>query len=333
MKVLITRKMPQAGINVLHIYSDKLELDYRLGLPLTHASLKKSVSGVDALIPDAHDRITKDIIDSAGKNLKVIATNSIGYDHIDLEYATKKGIYVGNTPGNLTEAIAEHAMALILDITRNVSYGDRYCRLGEYKYADPMKFMGSKVGKKTLGIIGLGRIGQHLAKIAKNGFNMEILYTDIVRHPEAEDLLDAKKVTLEQLLENSDYVSICANLTEQTHHLLGEEQFKKMKPLAYLINTARGPIVNELALVNALQQGWIAGAALDVFEEEPKIHPDLLQLDNVVLTPHIASATWEARIQMARMTAENVIDVLINNKPPRYLVNKDLVENSITSLS
>jgi len=325
--------MPQAGINVLHIYSDKLELDYRLGLPLTHASLKKSVSGVDALIPDAHDRITKDIIDSAGKNLKVIATNSIGYDHIDLEYATKKGIYVGNTPGNLTEAIAEHAMALILDITRNVSYGDRYCRLGEYKYADPMKFMGSKVGKKTLGIIGLGRIGQHLAKIAKNGFNMEILYTDIVRHPEAEDLLDAKKVTLEQLLENSDYVSICANLTEQTHHLLGEEQFKKMKPLAYLINTARGPIVNELALVNALQQGWIAGAALDVFEEEPKIHPDLLQLDNVVLTPHIASATWEARIQMARMTAENVIDVLINNKPPRYLVNKDLVENSITSLS
>ena len=333
MKVLITRKMPQAGINVLHIYSDKLELDYRQGLPLTHASLKKAISGVDALIPDAHDRITKDIIDSAGKNLKVIATNSIGYDHIDLDYATKKGIYVGNAPGNLTEAIAEHAMALILDITRNVSYGDRYCRLGEYKYADPMKFMGSKVGKKTLGIIGLGRIGQHLAKIAKNGFNMEILYTDIVRHPEAEDLLDAKKVTLEQLLENSDYVSICANLTEQTHHLLGEEEFKKMKPLAYLINTARGPIVNELALVNALQQGWIAGAALDVFEEEPKIHPDLLQLDNVVLTPHIASATWEARIQMARMTAENVIDVLINNKPPRYLVNKDLVENSITSLS
>lgn len=333
MKVLITRKLPQAGINVLHIYADKLEIDYRQGAPLTQTSLKKAVVGIDALIPDAHDHITKEIIDAAGKNLKVIATNSIGYDHIDTEYATKKGVYIGNTPGNLTEAIAEHTMALILDVTRNVSFGDRYCRAGEYKFANPMKFMGSRVMKKTLGIIGLGRIGQHLAKIARFGFNMEILYTDIKEHHEAEDILDAKKVNLDQLLEHSDYVSVNCNLTEQTHHLLGEDEFKRMKPLAYLVNTARGAIVNEKALVNALQQGWIAGAGLDVFEDEPKIHPDLIQLDNVVLTPHIASATWEARIQMARMTAENVVDVLINHKPPRYLVNKDLVENSITSLS
>ena len=332
MKVLITRELPQPGINVLNIYSDRLELDYRKGAPLTTSELKKAIKDADAIIPVIPDQITAEIIEAAGKKLKVIATYSVGYDHIDVASATKNKIYVGNTPGNLTEAVAEHAMALMMDVSRQTSASDRYCRKGKYEYWDPMIFIGPKITGKTLGIIGFGRIGQHLGRICRYGFNMNILYTDVMAHPEGESLLDAKKVDLDTLLENSDYISVNCNLTEETKGMIGEAEFKKMKPLAYIVNTARGPIINESALITALQENWIAGAGLDVFEEEPKISPDLIKMDNVVLTPHIASATWEARIQMARMAAENVVDVLINNKPPRYLVNKELTENSITSV-
>lgn len=333
MKVLITREIPQAGLNILNIYGDRIEIDYKKGDPLSNAALKKAVKDVDAIIPVIPDKITKEIINAAGKNLKIIATYSVGYDHIDTEHATKKKIFVGNTPGNLTEAVAEHCVALMMAVGRHIATGDKYCRKGNYKFWDPMLFVGPKFMGKTLGIIGFGRIGQHLARIAKHGFNMKILYNDPVRHSEAENLLDAEKVDLDVLLENSDIVSLNCNLTKETRHLIQDNELEKMKPYAILINTARGPVVNEKTLVTALKEGWIAGAGLDVFEEEPKIHPELTKLDNVVLSPHVASATWEARIQMARMAAENVVDVLINGKPPRYLVNKELAEDNISSIS
>lgn len=331
MKVLITREIPQAGINILQQYRE-LELDYREGKPLPEEKLLEAIKGADAIIPVIPDQITKKVINAAGKNLKVIATYSVGYDNIDLEAATTKSIYVANTPGDLTEAVGEHSFALMMGIARRVAEADRYCRDKKYKYWDPLLMIGPKLMGKTLGIIGFGRIGQHFARMAHYGLNMKILYTDVMRHPEGESLLDAEKVELDYLLENSDVVSIHCNLTEETKHMIGNQQFSKMKPLSYLINTARGPIVDEAALATALNEGIIAGAALDVFEEEPTICPELLKLENVVLTPHIASATWEARIQMARMAAESVVDVLINNKPPRYLVNKELLREKVSSL-
>jgi glyoxylate reductase len=331
MRVLITRELPQAGLNILRQYRD-LELDYRQGPPLSQEKLCEAVKGVDAIVPVIPDQINKKVIDAAGKNLKVIATYSVGFDNIDVYTATKKGIYVANTPGNLTEAVAEHAFALMMSIARRVPEADRYCRNKKYKYWDPMMLVGSKLSEKTIGIVGFGRIGQHLGRMARYGLNMKILYSDVVAYPEAENLLDAEKVTLDYLLENSDVVSIHCNLCDDTTHLIDTSQFNKMKPLAYLINTARGSIVDESALVTALKEGIIAGAALDVFENEPKIHPELLKMENVILTPHIASATWEARIQMARMAAENVVDVLVNKKAPRYIVNKELLKEKVSSI-
>lgn len=330
MKLLITREIPQAGINILKNYP-QIELDYRLGKPLTPKELEEAVKDVDAIIPVIPDRITEDII-KAGKNLKVISTYSVGYDHIDTVTATKKNVYVANTPGDLTESVSEFAMALLFTLTKNIAEADKFCREGKFKYWEPMEFIGPKLKGKTLGVIGFGRIGQQFARMAKYGFEMDILYTDPIQHCEAENLLDAKKVDLNTLLENSDIISVHCNLEEKTHHLLGEQQFRKMKPSAYIINTARGPIINEKNLVQALEEKWIAGAALDVFEDEPTINAKLKKMNNVVLTPHIASATWEARIQMATMAVNNVIDVLINNTAPKNLVNKELANKVVTSI-
>ena len=335
MKVLITREIPQAGINILNIYGDRLELIYKKGAPITPARLKKAIKGVDAILPVVPDKITKEIINAAGKKLKVISTYSVCHDHVDLEHATKKNIYVGNTPSTTkeAEAVAEHVLALLLSVGRHIPQADKYCRDQKYKYFDPVRFVGPSFKNKTIGIIGFGRIGQHVAKLTKGGLNMQVLYNDPKTHPEAETLLDAQKVDLDTLLEHSDIVSLHTPLTKYTKYLINEDDLRKMKPLAYLINTSRGPIVNEKALTTALKGGWLAGAALDVFENEPKINSELLELDNVVLSPHVASATWEARIHMARMAAENVIDVLINKKPPRYLVNKELAQEEISSLT
>lgn len=330
MKVLITREIPQVGIDLLKEHKE-IEIDYRKGAPLSREELNKAIKDVDAIIPVIPDQIDKEIIESA-ENLKVIATYSVGYDHIDLDSATSKDVYVGNTPGDLTEAVAEHSFALMMSLGRRIAESDRYCRSKKYEYWDPMAFIGPKFMNKTLGIVGFGRIGQFFARMAKYGLNMKILYTDTMAHPEGENLLDAEKVSLEYLLGNSDVVSLHVNLTEETKHTIDSDQFRLMKPLAILINTARGPIIDENALVTALKENIIAGAALDVFENEPKIHPDLLKLKNVILTPHIASATWEARIQMARMAVENVLDVLVDKKPPRYLVNKELLKDVVKSI-
>lgn len=327
MKLLITRKIPQAGIEILEKHPE-IELDYRQGPPLSKEALIHAVKDAHAIIPVIPDRIDKDVIEAADK-LKIIATYSVGYDHIDASAATQKGIYVANTPGDLTESVAEHSLALMMALGRRVVAGDQFVRDGKYKYWDPMLFLGPKFLGKTLGIIGLGRIGTHFAKIAKNGLNMNILYSDPKRSVEREKEVNAKYVTVDELLEHSDVISVHCNLCEETKHLIGEKELRKMKPTAYIINTARGPIIDEAALYTALKENWIEGAALDVFEDEPNVYNGLTELENVVLTPHIASATREARIQMARMAAQNVIDVLIDNKAPSNLVNKELVSSLV----
>lgn len=330
MKLLITREIPQAGINILKKYP-QIELEYKTGKPLTSKELEEAIKDVDAIIPVIPDRITEEVLNTA-KNLKIVSTYSVGYDHIDTVTATKKNIYVANTPGDLTESVSEFAMALLFSLTKKVTSADKFCRDNKFKYWEPMEFIGPKLKGKTLGIVGFGRIGQQFARMAKYGLEMNILYADPMQHFEAENLLDAKKVDLDYLLENSDVISLHCNLEEKTHHLIGEQQFRKMKPTAYIINTARGPIINEKNLVQALEENWIAGAGLDVFEDEPTINTKLKSLDNVVLTPHIASATWEARIQMATMAVENVIDVLIRNEAPKNLVNKELKDKVVSSL-
>lgn len=309
----------------------EIEIDYRQGAPLSPAEMKKAVKDADAMIAVIPDKIDENII-KTGKNLQIIAAYSVGYDHIDVETATKKKIYVSNTPGDLTESVAEHAFTLMMSLARRVVEGDKYCRAKKYKYWDPMLYIGPQMKNKTLGIIGFGRIGQQMARLCRNGLEMQILYTDVNQKFDAENLLDAKKVDLDTLLNESDVISIHCNLCDETHHMIDTKELEKMKPLSLIINTARGPVIDEGALARALKEGWVAGAALDVFENEPNIHPDLLKLDNVILTPHIASATYEARIQMARMAVQNVIDVLINKTAPRNLVNKELQKESVHSI-
>lgn len=331
MRVLITREIPEAGVDLLKEHPD-IEIDMRCGPPLSAEEMKKALKGVDAIIPVIPDEITADII-KAGDKLKIIAAYSVGYDHIDIEAATRQKVYISNTPGDLTESVAEHAFALMVAVGRRIVEADKFVRQGDYKYWDPMIFLAPQFSGKTLGIVGFGRIGKHLAKMTKNGLNMDILYKDIKRSEDAEKELGAKFVEMDELLEHSDVISLNCNLSEETRHLIGEKELRKMKPFAYIINTARGPIINEAALVTALEEEWIAGAGLDVFEGEPKLHEGLAELDNVVLTPHIASATREARIQMARMAAENVIDVLIENKAPENIVNKDLTQSLLADKS
>ncbi len=332
MKLLITREIPQAGIEILNKYRE-IEIDYRKDRPLTKEELKDAIKGKDAILPVIPDQITKEVMTAAGPQLKLIAHYAVGFDNIDINGATELGIYVSNTPGDLTESVAEFSLGLMFAISKKIVSSDKFTREGNYKFWDPLVFMGPTLQGKTLGIVGMGRIGQYLAKMAHNGLNMKILYTDSNTCEELEKSLGAKKVELIELLENSDFVSLHCPLNESTHHLIGHKELEHMKPTSYLINTARGPVVNEAALYTALKENWIEGAALDVFENEPALYPGLAELENVILTPHIASATREARIQMAVMVANNIVDVLINKTPPTNLVNKELAENKVSSIT
>jgi glyoxylate reductase len=270
--------------------------------------------------------IDAEVMDAAPM-LKIIANMAVGYNNIDVAEATRRGIAVTNTPGVLTDTTADFAWALLLAVARRVVEADRFTREGRFTGWGPMLMLGQDVHGKTLGIIGFGRIGRAVAKRA-TGFDMTVLYHD--RAPadkKTERQLKARSVPLDELLERSDYVSIHTDYNPQTHHLIGAQQLARMKRTAYLINTARGPIVDEAALVDALRAGQIAGAALDVFENEPQVHPGLLDLHNVVLAPHIASASLETRTAMALMAADNIIAVIRGERPPN-LVNPQVYEQT-----
>lgn len=314
MKVYITRRIPEPGIEMIRKEHEVEVNPY--DRVLTREELLQAVKGKDGILCLLTDKIDAEVFDAAGPQLKVVSNYAVGYDNIDVNEATKRGIVVTNTPGVLTETTADLAWALILATARRVVEADKFTRAGRYEGWAPMLFLGQDVHGKTLGIVGMGRIGQAVARRAK-GFNMKVLYNDIRRIPEdLEKELNATFVSLDELLEQSDFVSIHTYLSPETYHLINEERLKKMKKTAYLINTARGPIVDENALVKALKEGWIAGAGLDVYEFEPKLVPGLAECENTVLLPHIASASIETRTKMATMAAENLLAVLAGKMPP-----------------
>lgn len=319
-RVFVTRNIPKPGIDILEERCRvKLNPYDRI---LNKQELIEEVREIDGLLCLLTDTVDKKVMD-ASPNLKIISNLAVGYDNIDIEEATKRNIMVTNTPGVLTDTTADLTWALIMSIARRIVEADKFTREGNFKGWEPMLFLGFDVHHATLGIIGLGRIGKTVAKRAK-GFEMRIIYTDMKRAPEeVEKELRAEFVSLEELLSTSDFISIHTPLTAQTHHLIGENELKMMKKRAYLINAARGPIVDEEALVRALQNKWIAGAALDVYENEPDLAPELSELDNVVILPHIGSASVATRTRMATMAATNLVSGLDGKLPPN-LVNKQV---------
>ncbi|MGB9789487.1 MAG: glyoxylate reductase [Thermotoga caldifontis] len=322
-KVFVTRQILPEGLNMLKEKFDVEVSDYDGVIP--RDVLLKKVRGVDALLCLLTDNIDAEVMDAAGPNLKIIANYAVGYNNIDVEEATKRGIMVTNTPGVLTETTADFAWALLMAIARRVVEADKFVRAGKFRGWEPMLFLGNDVYGTTLGVVGFGRIGQAVARRAL-GFNMRVLYYDSKRVPEEiEKELKATFVDLPTLLKESDFVTLHVPLTKETYHLIGEKELKMMKKEAYLINTARGPVVDEKALVKALKEGWIKGAALDVFENEPEIEPELLTLDNVVLAPHIASGSYATRSKMSIMVAENIIKALNGEVPPN-LVNPEVLQ-------
>ena len=315
-KIFVTRRLPDEGIEMLKEH--ELEI-YEGNAPPSKEEIIEGVRGKDALICLLTDKIDGEIMDSS-PYLKIIANYAVGIDNIEVEEATKRGILVTNTPGVLTETVADLTWALMMSISRRIVEGDEFMREGKFKGWAPLLMLGGDVYGKTLGIIGAGRIGRAVARRAR-GFNMKVIYYSRERKKEMEEI-GGKFVDLPTLLKESDFVSLHVPLTQETYHLIGEKEFKMMKSSAYFINTARGKCVDERALVKALKEGEIRGAALDVFENEPYVTPELKELKNVIITPHIGSASYETRSKMAVMVAENVIAVF-NGKMPPNCVNPD----------
>lgn len=298
-RVFLTTKIPDIGVELLK----KRGYDIEFG-PL------KQAKGIDALLCLLIDTIDGSVMDAIGPQLKVISNYAVGLDNIDLAAAKKRNIAVCNTPGVLTEAVAEHAVGLILAITRRIIEADKFTRAGKYKGFEPDLLVGMELQGKTLGLVGHGRIGCRVADIAQKAFGMRVLYFDVARDEQREIQCNIIYASLEDVLKQADVVSLHVSLSDSTRHLIGEKELSAMKSTAYLINTARGAVVDEKALVKALKAKQIMGAAIDVFENEPALALGLTKLENVVLTPHIASATAEARGKMAELAAQNIIAVL-----------------------
>jgi len=325
-KLFITRELFKDVIEKLEQYYD-VEVWDRYEPPPYDVLLKK-FKDIDAAVTLLTDRIDANLLKQA-KKLRIISQYAVGFDNIDIETATKLGIYVTNTPGVLTEATAELTWALILAVARRIVEADYFVRWGEWWRKKtgwhPKMMLGVELYGKTLGIIGLGRIGSRVAEIGKKAFNMKVIYYDIVRKPELEKKLGVEYRELDQLLAESDIISIHTPLTKETYHMIDEEKLRKVKKGAILINTARGAVVDTEALIKALREGWISAAGLDVFEQEPlpPNHP-LTAFKNVVLAPHIGSATYETRHKMAELVAENLIAFYEGREPPT-LVNRDVL--------
>jgi len=299
--VFAAKEVPEAALKLLRKQGYRVQIG---------GNLKRKTRGIDAVFCLLTDRIDGKLMDAMGPQLKVISNCAVGLDNIDLKAAKKRRIVVVNTPDVLTGAVAEHTIALLFSRARRVAEADRFMRQGKFKGWEPLLFLGSEVSQKTLGIVGLGRIGVEVAKRMYDGFGLKILYYDVKRNQKLEREFGLQYRSLYALLRESDFVSLHVPLLSSTRHLIGERELKAMKKTAYLVNTARGAVVDEKALVKALQKNWIKGAALDVFENEPKLSQGLTKLQNVLLTPHIASATEETREKMAELAAKNIIMVL-----------------------
>jgi glyoxylate reductase len=317
--VFITRRVPQVGIDLLQQASFTVKV-HDSDLPIErHVLLEHLRMGnFQALLTTLSDKVNDELLDAA-PSLKIVANFAVGYDNIDLPACTKRNVFVSNTPGVLSEATADQAFALILAVARRVVEGHIMVAGNEWKGWAPLQLLGQDITGRTLGIIGMGRIGQEVAKRAK-GFDMKVMYFNRSRHQEAESKLEARYVDLRTLLKESDVISIHCPYSKETHHLIGENELRQMKPNAILVNTARGPIIHEAALAKALQEKQLWGAGLDVFEFEPKVTDALKTMPNVVLAPHLGSATEGTRDAMITLAAQAIIAVL-NNKRVSHLLN------------
>ncbi len=312
-KIVVTGKIPEVALEKLKKSHEVISWGEET--PISRDEMLKRVSGANVIVSLLTEKIDEEVLTSAGNDLKAVCNVAVGYNNIDVAACKNKNVLVTNTPGVLTDATADIAMALILMTTRRLSEGERVIRNQEPWAWGMFYMLGSSIQNQTLGIVGMGQIGIATALRAKS-FGMKIIYTRRNRLDEKiEKELSAQYVSLDDLLKQSDIVSLHCPYSTETHHLISDAQLSKMKKTSYLINTARGPIVNEEALANALINKTIAGAGLDVYENEPKVNEKLLKLDNVVLLPHLGSATVETRTAMATTAANNALEILSGNKP------------------
>lgn len=317
LKVFVTRRLPEAGLAPLREAGLLVEVNAE-DEPIGRQALLQRVRGAAALITLMSERVDDELLEVAGPQLRVVANYAVGYDNIDVAACRRNGVVATNTPGVLTGATADMAFALLLAVARRLREGDELVRSGEWTGWQPLQLLGAQVSGATLGIVGLGRIGRAVARRAR-GFDMTVLYHNRNRDEDAESDLGVRYVSLDELLELSDFISLHAPLTQETRHMIAAAELRRMKPSAVLINTARGAVVDEADLVEALRDGTIAGAGLDVFEEEPAVHPGLAPLPSVVLAPHLGSATLETRTEMALLCSRAVVDVLAGRQPPNAI--------------
>jgi len=319
-RVYLTRALPGEGMErILRNYDAEV---FPGDAPPDRETILRGVRGREALVCLLTDPVDREIMEAGP--LRIIANYAAGYNNIDVEAATELGILVTNTSGVLSETTADLTWALLLSAARRIVEGDRFMREGRFKGWAPTLLLGRDIYGKTLGVIGAGSIGSAVMRRAL-GFGMRVLYNSRRRKPELEEELGAKWATLKDLLKESDFITIHVPLTEETYHLIGEREFRLMKDGAVLVNVARGPVVDEEALVEALKEGKLFSAALDVYEREPEVHPDLLQMDNVVLAPHIGSASLATRSRMASMVADS-LDDFFSGRVPKNVVNPEVLE-------
>jgi glyoxylate reductase len=309
-KVLVTREIPDAGLRLLEDFDVTVVSES----PPERGELLEAVRGVAGILPTVTEKMDAEVMDTAGDGLKVIANMAVGYDNIDVEAATERSVVVTNTPEVLNETTADTAFMLLLAAARRLGEAERLLRSGGWDAWGPMQLTGPDVWGKKLGVVGFGRIGQAVARRAR-GFDMEVLYHDKYRNESVENETGVRYLELDELLRTCDFVSIHTPLTPETTHLIGAEELERMHPQAVLVNTSRGPVVDEIALADALADGRIFAAGLDVYENEPEVHPKLFELENVVLAPHIGSASIETRDKMAVLAAENLAAVLRGEGP------------------
>ena len=309
-KVLVTREIPDAGRRLLRDFDVSVVSES----PPERGELLEAVRGAAGILPTVTEKMDAEVMDAAGDGLKVIANMAVGYDNVDLAAAGERNVVVTNTPEVLNETTADTAFMLLLAAARRLGEAERLLRSGGWEAWGPMQLTGPDVWGKKLGVVGFGRIGQAVARRAR-GFDMEVLYHDQYRIESAEKVSGVRYVELDELLRTCDFISVHTPLTDETHHLIGATELGRMKSEAVLINTSRGPVVDEAALANALAEGRIFAAGLDVYEKEPEVHPKLLELENAVLAPHIGSASVETRDRMAVLAAENIVAVLSGEEP------------------
>lgn len=324
MEVLITRPIPSIAYKLLDQQNINYQVFPREDRMITKPELLSRCKSVKGIISLLTDRIDQEVI-KAASNLIVIANYAVGFDNIDIGYATDQGVMVTNTPGVLTDATADLTMALILSLIRRITQADQFTREGKFQGWSPTLLIGGDLAGKNFGLIGIGRIGQAVAQRI-TGFKVNLVYNSRSPKPDFETKYNAVFLDLPELLEQADIISIHVPLTDRTHHLLNKNNMKLLKPDCYLINTSRGPVIDESELVELLKQDRIGGAALDVFENEPELTPGLTDLENVILTPHIGSASEYTRNKMAEIAATNVIQAL-SGKIPNNLINREVCEN------